>query len=91
MTWVKVTTALTSTLDSYAPSGTVESMDCFFAAESGLMEQDAWTQQVWQWAHFSRNALGVHECEGEHHTMLAGDNLLSFQKTLKAVLKAKGI
>ena len=31
---VKVTDALTSTLNSYAPSGTVESMDCFFAAES---------------------------------------------------------
>ena len=89
--WVKVTIALTSTLDSYAPSGNVESMDCFVAAESGLMEQDAWAQQVRHWTNFSRNALGIHGCEGQHHTMLAGDNLLSFQKTLKTVLKARGI
>ena len=91
LTWVKVTNGLTSTLNSYAPSGNVESMDVFFAAESGLMAQDAWTQQIRHWAKFSRNALGIHECEGEHHTMLAEDNILSFQKLLKTVLKAKGI
>ena len=89
--WVKVTNALTSTLNSYAPSGNVESMDCFVAAESGLMEQDAWAQQVRHWKNFSRNALDIHRCKGQHHTMLAGDNIISFQKTLKTVLKAKGI
>ena len=36
--WIKVTDTLISTLNSYVLSGNVESMDCFFAAQSGQME-----------------------------------------------------
>ena len=89
--WMKVMYSLYLQTREHAASGTVNSLDVFYAAESGFLRQDLWVEDVKRWGACSRLPVALHECPGAHHTMLSGDNLVGFQRTLKKVLKEKNI
>lgn len=89
--WAALFHSLYSMVREYKASGNVETLDVFYAGESGIVSQDLWMEEIKQWSKCSRTAVGFYECSGAHHSMLSGENLATFQSTLKAVLKAKGI
>ena len=78
----------------YEPSGSVPSVDVFYAEPLRICAN---TKAEWvagplsRWDEFSRSEIGLHDCPGEHYTMIGPEHVGAFQKILKVVLKKRGL
>lgn len=90
--WAEVMYALYEILKGYDPTDMIDTLDVFFARNSGVTEQVIWRKEhLDHWRVFSRTKVEYHECDGAHHNMLAQANFFSFQRILKRALQAKRI
>lgn len=90
--WTNVTKSLADMGIGYEPRGDVESMDVFYAKNSGWVPQKTWVEDwLSKWDGFTRTGLKLHECDGTHETMMATENIVSFASVLKTVLRERGI
>ena len=90
--WVDVTKSLIEMLGDYEPRGEVETMDVFYAKNSGIVPQKQWEEDhLSQWNGFTRTGVRMHECDGAHEDMMTMENIFSFQSVFKAVLRERGI
>lgn len=90
--WVDVTKSLVEMLVGYEPRGDVETMDVFYANNSGRVPQKQWVEDcLSKWEGFTRTGMRMHECEGAHEDMMTMEHIFSFQSIFKAVLRERGI
>lgn len=93
--WAALALRLHRTVEEVRPSGAVPSIDVFSAfplAVSGCASVEEYTRRhLVLWDRHSAQPLRVHACEGKHFTMISEDNVASFQKTLKAAMRARGV
>ena len=92
--WISLAHAMQNAACDYDPSGSVANIDVFYCTPLASVCSD---RQQWldgflsKWKDFSREEPRFHEVDGAHYTMLDSENVLSFQKTLKAVLSERGL
>ena len=93
-TWASLAEALQAAARNYDPSGSVASIDIFFAIPLSAVaknKQDWVANYLSKWQDFARSKPRFHEVDGAHYTMMGPEHILSFQKKLKAVLSERGI
>ena len=89
---VNVTKSLVEMLVGCEPRGDVETMDVFYAKNSGTFPQKPWVEEhLSKWDGFTRTGLRMHECDGTHEKMMATQNIVSFSNLLKTALRERGI
>lgn len=92
--WTDISHGLHVIAHDYDPSSTVSKMDVFYAIPLAAVAKD---KQDWldnhlsKWDGFVRDEVRFHEVDGAHYTMLGPDNILSFQKKLRGVLRERGV
>ncbi|MCJ1350649.1 MAG: hypothetical protein MMC33_000630 [Icmadophila ericetorum] len=92
--WADVALSLQSMAREYDPSGSVESIDVFFAIPliSVASSKEEWMRDhLSKWKEFSASAPRFHEVDGAHYTMISPEHVFSFQKKLKRVLADRGL
>ena len=92
--WANLAYALQSMAVDYEPAGSVATMDVFYCTPLAVVatSREQWLQEhLSLWRGFVRGDVGFHEVGGEHYTMLGKEHVFTFQKTLKRVLKARGL
>lgn len=104
--WTDISHGLHVIAHDYDPSGHVGTMDVFFAVPLAAVaadKRDWMDNHLAKWRGFvhaegelrdnGRLGAGVrfHDVEGAHYTMLGPDNVHSFQKKLRSVLKERGL
>jgi thioesterase domain-containing protein/acyl carrier protein len=78
----------------YAVTGNVKTMDVFVVNPllSVADSREMWLNEfLVDWKAFVRQGVEFHQCEGSHADMLGQKYIQSFQKTLKLVLKQRGL
>ena len=93
-TWASLAHAMQYAAREYEPSGSVAAIDIFFAIplKGVAKSKDDWVaNHLSKWKNFSRTDPKFHDVAGAHYTMMGPKHVLSFQKTLKSVLSARGL
>ncbi|CZR64685.1 related to long-chain-fatty-acid CoA ligase FAA2 [Phialocephala subalpina] len=92
--WTDISHGLHVIAHDYDPSGLVSKMDVFYAIPLAAVAKDKkdWMENHLQkWDGFVSEEVRFHEVEGAHYTMLGPENVFSFQKTLRGILKERGL
>ncbi|KUJ06386.1 putative non-ribosomal peptide synthase-like protein [Mollisia scopiformis] len=92
--WTDISHGLHVIAHDYDPSSSVSKMDVFYAIPLAAVakdKQDWMENHLSKWDGFVNEEVKFHEVDGAHYTMLGPDNVLSFQKKLRAVLRERGI
>jgi thioesterase domain-containing protein len=104
--WTDISHGLHVIAHDYDPSGTVNTMDVFYAIPLAAVAEnklDWMDNHLIKWKEFVRgegevwsqqkkgDGVRFHEVEGAHYTMLGPENVHSFQKKLRAVLKERDL
>ena len=92
--WANLAHALHGAAVDYEPSGAVECMDVFAAIPLASVARDVndWMENhLRHWKNYSRTEPKYYLVDGAHYTMLSSQHVLSFQKTLKTALQARGV
>lgn len=92
--WTDISHGLHVIAHDYDPSSIVSKMDVFYAIPLAAVAKDKrdWMENhLSKWDSFVSEEVRFHEVEGAHYTMLGPDNVLSFQKKLRSVLRERGI
>jgi len=104
--WTDISHGLHVIAHDYDPSGVIGTMDVFYAIPLAAVaenKQDWMDNHLIKWKGFvkeegemiSEGRVGggvrFHEAEGAHYTMLGPENVHSFQKKLRSVLKERGL
>jgi thioesterase domain-containing protein len=79
---------------NYEPSSTVAEIDVFYCTPLKIVASSTkqWRKEhLVHWKDFVRGEVAYYEIGGEHYTMLGKQHVHSFQKTLKQVMKARGV
>ena len=90
--WADLAFGLQSMARDYEPSGSVKSIDVFYAIP---LKAVARTKEEWlaehlnKWQYFCETEVRFHEVGGTHYTMIGQSHVLAFQKQLKAALQAR--
>lgn len=83
--WTQLTFHLVKTILAYAPSGTVDSLTVFRASPL-WSTRDEWDAHLRRWEKHARSGVRYVDIEGEHHTLMDGVFLPSFQRALKTAI-----
>ena len=92
--WADLAYRMQAIAQDYDPSGTVTSMNVFYAIPLAAVARD---KQQWReehlnkWINFVSTPPKFHEVEGAHYTMISPTHVFTFQKTLRAALHARGL
>lgn len=104
--WTDISHGLHVIAHDYDPSGHVGTMDVFFAvplAAVAVDKRDWMDSHLIKWREFVRGegeigdagrgggGVRFHEVEGAHYTMLGPENVHTFQKKLRCVLRERGL
>ena len=92
--WANLAFALQGIAKEYEPTGTVASMDVFYATPLAAVAQSKkeWVEgPLSKWRDFVREAPRYHEVDGAHYTMISPEHVQRFAKTLKSALQARGL
>ena len=92
--WASLAHAMQAMAVDYDPSGSVKSMDVFYAhpLRTAAPSKEEWLEQhLSKWAEFCRTEPQFHDVEGAHYTMLSAEHVESFAGKLKQVLQARGL
>ena len=84
-----VTNAFSEAAKCYEPYGRVSKVDVFYSTplRSVSKGREEWLDKHLQiWSNFSECEIGLHECEGEHASMLNSTYVKSFCTKLQSVL-----
>ena len=93
MRWADVAYGLQSMAQHYEPTGSVPQMDIFYCTPLAIVASSRadWMERYMRhWVDFTQSAK-FHEVDGEHYTMIAPQNLISFQRTFKGALADRGL
>ncbi|PYH69256.1 non-ribosomal peptide synthetase [Aspergillus vadensis CBS 113365] len=91
--WAMLSSKLQELAHTYDPSGTVQSMDVFYAIPllSVGRDKDVWLKQhLMRWKEHSKS-VRFHDVPGSHHTMMAEENVFALHKILRAALNERGM
>lgn len=89
--WADVAYGLQHIAGGYEPSGRVDSIDVFHCAPPpGRREAWLW-DYLPRWADFVREPPRFHAVKGGHYTMLGGENVESFVRSLMRAMEARGV
>ncbi|KAF2234653.1 alpha/beta-hydrolase [Viridothelium virens] len=92
--WANLAHSLQSAAVDYEPTGVVDCLDVFYAIPLASVARDVddWKENyLSQWQSYCKTAPRYHRVDGAHYTMLSPQHVLSFQKTLRAAMQARGI
>ena len=92
--WSNLAYAMQATAVDYDPSGSVDSMDIFYAIPLKIAAKNKkeWRDvHLAKWQDFTRTRSQFHSVGGAHYTMLGPDHVQSFAAKLKGVLAARGL
>ncbi|GES59409.1 TdiA protein [Aspergillus terreus] len=92
--WVNLASNMQGMATEYEPSGNVRHLDVFVADP---LTHVARTREEWvngllaAWKDFVREGVRYHHVEGAHYTMLKPEYVANFAKTLRTVLRERGV
>ncbi|KAL4891060.1 hypothetical protein BDV59DRAFT_209228 [Aspergillus ambiguus] len=92
--WVNLASNMQGMATEYEPSGSVRTLDVFVADP---LTHVAKTREEWvngllsAWKDFVREEVRYHHVEGAHYTMLKPEYVVNFAKTLRTVLRERGV
>jgi thioesterase domain-containing protein/aryl carrier-like protein len=92
--WADLAHAFYTMAREYEPTGTVDSIDVFYAAPPPAVSEDkeGWiSDHLYKWGECARSEPRFHAADGTLHTMVGPDHVFSFQQKLKAVLHERGL
>ncbi|KAI1338797.1 acetyl-CoA synthetase-like protein [Xylariaceae sp. FL0016] len=92
--WVGLASNMQGMACEYDPSGSVKCMDIMVADPLTHVAKNRteWIQnRLMAWNDFVREDVKFHHVVGQHYTMLAPENVISFADTLRRVLKERGM
>ena len=92
--WADLAYGLQSMARDYEPSGSVATIDVFYAVPLAVVAQskEEWLKvHLRPWKDFCRTEPRFHDVDGAHYTMIGAEHVHSFQRKLKMVLKARGL
>ncbi|KIM60237.1 hypothetical protein SCLCIDRAFT_1217003 [Scleroderma citrinum Foug A] len=89
--WVDVAGALVQCGKGYQPSGSVATMDVFYAIPPHGSKGDWLNQRLKGWVAFSRTEPLYTDIPGQHYTLLDMQHASQFQKILRERLEARGV
>lgn len=81
-------------VQTYEPTGTVESLDVFVADPPSYAAKDRkdWREnKLGPWVDFSRTDTKFHDCPGIHAKMLNREHMNGFAKIFKAAMRRRGV
>jgi len=93
-TWTSLAHAMQYAAREYDPSGSVASIDVFFAIPLQAVAKDKadWVaNHLSKWKDFSRSEPRFHDVPGAHYTMMSSKHILAFSRELKSVLSERGL
>ncbi|KIK13271.1 hypothetical protein PISMIDRAFT_18100 [Pisolithus microcarpus 441] len=89
--WVDIAGSLIECGKEYNPSGSVQSLDVFYAIPLRGSKADWLNNQLKPWAGFSRSEPSYTDVPGQHYTLMDFDHVPQFQKIFRSRLEARGI
>jgi thioesterase domain-containing protein len=92
--WADISTGLHTIAHHYDPSGMVSKMDVFHAnpLKAVAPNREEWVEKhLAKWSEFVETEPRFHYWDGGHVTMLGPEHVVTFQKTLRAALKARDV
>ncbi|KAF8546344.1 atromentin synthetase [Imleria badia] len=89
--WVDIAGSLIECGKTYEPSGSVSSLDVFYANPLRGSKEDWLNNQLKPWAGFSRDKPSYTDVPGQHYTLMDFDHVPGFQKIFRKRLEARGL
>ncbi|KAL4064658.1 hypothetical protein V8B97DRAFT_1987513 [Scleroderma yunnanense] len=89
--WVDIAGSLIECGKDYNPSGSVSSVDVFYAIPLRGSKSDWLNNQLKPWAGFSRGEPSYTDVPGQHYTLMDFDHVPQFQKIFRSRLEARGL
>lgn len=92
--WADVAYELHRMAGEYDPAEDLPALDVFFSVPLTIAaaSMEEWRHfHLAKWDDFTRTPTRFHNVEGEHYSMIGPDHVLSFQKTLRKAMEARGI
>ncbi|KAI1205183.1 acetyl-CoA synthetase-like protein [Annulohypoxylon truncatum] len=92
--WVGLASNMQGLAVDYEPEGSVAKMDVFVADPLSHVakNREDWIQnRLMAWKSFVRSDVRFHHVEGAHYTMLNPEYVVNFAKTLRKVLRERGL
>ncbi|KAH7915035.1 atromentin synthetase [Hygrophoropsis aurantiaca] len=89
--WVAIARSLIECGKDYVPSGSVSSVDVFYAIPLRGTKSDWLNKQLKPWAGFSRGEPTYTDVPGQHYTLMDFNHVPQFQKIFRARLEARGL
>ncbi|XDG03919.1 hypothetical protein ABKA04_003534 [Annulohypoxylon sp. FPYF3050] len=92
--WVGLASNMQGLAVDYEPEGSVANMDVFVADPLSHVakNREDWIQnRLAAWKSFVRSDVRFHHVEGAHYTMLNPEYVVNFAKTLRKVLRERGL
>ena len=92
--WATLSSKLQKLASEYDPSGSVASIDVFYAVPLIAVGRD---KKLWldkhlrAWENFARTPAEFHEVPGSHYTMMNPENVFALQKSMKAAIENRGL
>jgi hypothetical protein len=93
-TWARVNESTTKISDEYKPEGVISKYDLFWAPPAPLFgcTLEQWHDEfLGAWKNHVKEPFKEHKVEGNHFSILQGENIDCFQKALNGALTARGI
>jgi hypothetical protein len=92
--WADVSYGLQSMARFYEPSGSVPVIDIFVAEPLKMVavNKEEWIRnRLSKWSDFCESEPRFPDVDGEQYTMIGGNHVLNFQKTLRKALEDRGL
>ena len=92
--WADLAHAMQDMARDYEPSGSVTSMDVFYAIPLSVVakSKSEWLEHhLSKWSEFCASTPQFHEVDGAHYTMISPEHVVSFYKKLKGALQKRGL
>ncbi|KAH7906729.1 atromentin synthetase, partial [Hygrophoropsis aurantiaca] len=89
--WVAIARSLIECGKEYVPSGSVSSVDVFYAIPLRGSKSDWLNNQLKPWTGFSRGEPSFTDVPGQHYTLMDFDHVPQFQKIFRSRLEARGL
>ncbi|KAI1140790.1 acetyl-CoA synthetase-like protein [Hypoxylon sp. FL0543] len=92
--WVGLASNMQGLAVDYEPEGSVANMDVFVAdplSHVAKNREDWIKNRLAAWKDFVRSDVRFHHVEGAHYTMLNPEYVVNFAKTLRRVLRERGL